>query len=175
MKDKAPDRAGQAILAVMVVLGVALAWVIVNSMRDRVVQVGDTAPNFSITTDSGQTVSLANYRGKVLVLNFWASWCPPCIAETPSLNKFQQEVAGSGVTVLAISIDRNKKMYDRFLRRFGVSFETALDPTAKISASYGTYKIPETYIIDRNGKVAEKIISDRNWTDPQIVNFVKTL
>lgn len=175
MKDKAPDRAGQAILAVMVILGIALAWVIVNSMRDHVVQVGDRAPNFSITTDSGQAVSLANYRGKVLVLNFWASWCPPCVEETPSLNKFQQEVAGSGVTVLGISIDRNKKMYDRFLRRFGVSFETARDPDAKISASYGTFKIPETYIIDRNGKVAEKIISDRNWTDPQIVNFVKSL
>lgn len=164
-----------AVRGAMVVALVGLAAAIYFGMRERVVVVGDNAPDFSITTDKGLTLTRTNFGGKVLVLNFWATWCAPCVEEIPSLDQFQQKLAGSGVVVLAVSVDRNPKLYDRFLKRFPVSFQTARDPEANISADYGTYKYPETYVIDRNGKVVQKVISSRDWTDPGIVNFIKSL
>src|SRR6516165_4693324 len=91
--------------ALEILLGVtvaALAWVVVDGFRDKTVVVGDTAPNFSITTADGRTLSRKDFGGKLLVLNFWASWCPPCVEETPSLDKLQRMFASQGVVVLAI-------------------------------------------------------------------------
>ena len=125
-----------------------------------VTNAGDTAPEFTVTTDDGKTITRDNFGGKLLVLNFWASWCPPCVEETPSLEEFARELGPEGVVVLGISNDRNEKLYRRFIQQFGITFETARDPEANISASYGTFQIPETYLIDRNGKVVEKVISN---------------
>ena len=165
----------KAIVAMIGVLLAALSWIIVKSMQEHVTQVGDRAPDFSVTTDRGLKITSANFGGKVLVLNFWATWCAGCVEEIPSLDQFVRGFNGSGVVVLAVSIDANEKRYAEFLKRFPVSFLTARDPAADISADYGTYKLPETYIIDRNGRVAQKIIGARNWTDPDLINYVKSL
>ncbi|HEV2687064.1 MAG TPA: TlpA disulfide reductase family protein [Bryobacteraceae bacterium] len=167
--------------AIAGLLGV-LAWVIVYSMQEHIVGVGDTAPNFTVRADNGMQISRKNFGGKVLVLNFWATWCPPCVQEIPSLNEFQKMMAGSGVVVLGVSVDHNEKLYQNMLKKFDVTFPTMRDPDEKYSYLYGTYKVPETYIIDRNGKVVHKYIGlpdvdgvPRPWTDPQIVNYVKSL
>ncbi len=165
----------KAIIAAIGVLLVALSWVIVKSMQEHVTQAGDRAPDFSITTDRGAKITPANFGGKVLVLNFWATWCAPCIEEIPSLEKFVHVFNDSGVVVLAVSIDSSEKRYADFLKRRPVSFQTMRDPSADISAEYGTYKVPETYIIDKNGRVAQKIIGPRNWTDPDLITYVKSL
>ncbi len=122
-----------------------------------------------------KTITPTSFGGRVLILNFWAAWCEPCVEETPSLNQFARQTAGSGVVVLGISVDKNQKLYDQFRRRFRVAFETARDPDLNISASFGTYKYPETYIIGRDGKVARKIISNIDWTDPEMIRFVTSL
>jgi cytochrome c biogenesis protein CcmG, thiol:disulfide interchange protein DsbE len=160
----------------------ALAWVVVWSMQEHIVTVGDQAPNFSITTNAGDQVSLRNFSGKVLVLNFWASWCPPCVEEEPSLNEFAKTLKDSGVVVLGVSVDRNEQAYRNFVKRFDVSFPIARDPEEKISYRYGTYKLPESYIIDRSGKVVRKFagLPERDgqaisWMDPELVGFVKSL
>ncbi len=153
----------------------ALGWTIVSGMRERVVEVGDKAPEFTVVTDDGKTITPKDFGGRVLVLNFWAAWCEPCVEETPSLNRFARQTAASGVVVLGISIDRNQKLYDQFRKRFHVAFETSRDPEANIAASYGTYKVPETYIIGRDGKVARKIISNIDWTDPEVIRFATSL
>lgn len=165
----------KAILATIGVLLLALGWVIVRSMQEHIVQAGDQAPDFAITTDKGLRVTPTNFGGRVLVLNFWASWCAPCVEETPSLEQFQRNLADSGVVVLAISVDRNEKLYNSFLKRFHPTYQTARDPDANIGDLYGTYKYPETYIIDRTGKVVQKIIGARNWNDPELVTYVKSL
>jgi len=118
---------------------------------------------------------MKSFRGRILVLNFWASWCVPCIAETPSLNEFQDAFRQSGVVVLGISIDDDEQAYERFLDRFGVDFETARDPGRKISSRYGTFQIPETYIIDKNGIVAAKVISNHDWMEPTTLRLIKSL
>jgi len=161
-------------LGILVLLGV-FSYVIFVSIHERIVQVDDSAPDFSIIADNGRTISRANFGGKLLVLNFWASYCEPCIEELPSLDQFQRELANQGVVVLGVSIDKDPKAYKRFLQKYNVSFLTARDPDNKINAEYGTFKIPETYIINRDGKVVGKIISSTNWTDDRMMSYVKSL
>lgn len=141
---------------------------------DRPQYLGKLAPDFTLV-DGTRRVKLSDYRGKVVVLNFWASWCPPCISELPSLNEFASEYSSKGVVVFGVSIDKNEHLYENFLRQRHVVFDTARDPEANISASYGTFLIPETYIIDRNGKVLEKVISDQNWMDPGFLARVNAM
>ena len=157
------------------VLLCAFVFVIFLALHERIVQVGDSAPDFSITADDGRTITANNFGGKLLVLNFWATWCQPCIEELPSLNQFQQRLANSGVVVLGVSVDKDEKAYKRFLARAKVSFLTARDPENKINADYGTFRFPESYLINSEGKVVMKIISATNWTDDKMVSFVKSL
>ena len=152
-----------------------LAWSVYGTFHERIIVAGDTAPDFSITTDAGRTITRSNFGGKLLVLNFWATWCPPCIEEMPSLNQFQKTFADKGVVVLAVSVDQNAQAYSQYLARLKPAFQTARDPEGGISADYGTSKYPETYVITPNGKVVEKIISNRDWTDPAFVNEIKSL
>ena len=157
----------------LVVLTCALVAVVGSTLRDRVVNAGDSAPDFLVTTASGKKISLDSFGGKVLVLNFWATWCPPCLSELPSLNEMAATLKNDGVVVLGISVDKEKADYDKFLKKVTLNFETAHDPSADISVEYGTFKYPETYVIDRNGKVLEKFIADRDWMEPQIVARLK--
>jgi cytochrome c biogenesis protein CcmG, thiol:disulfide interchange protein DsbE len=158
---------------IAVLLGL-LAFVIYDSIHEKLVQVGDTAPEFTVTTDAGRTVSRENFGGKLLVLNFWATWCPPCVEEMPSLEQFAQQFSKEGVVVLGISVDKDPNAYRSFLDRAQVSFLTARDPEQRINADYGTFKYPETYIINAEGKVVEKIIGDRKWTDPRMTQMIRS-
>lgn len=172
MQKSQADRTLRILLAVSFI---AFVWVIKDSFEERIVNVGDKAPNFSITTEKGRTVSVSDFGGKVLVLNFWATWCPPCIQEIPSLDQFAATMKDKGVVVLAVSVDKNEKAYNTFLARARPAFETARDPDANISSDYGTFKWPETYVIDKNGKVVQKLIANQDWMDPQLVNGIKAL
>src|SRR5712691_300195 len=163
------------LLGLIAVLAVALVWVVSGTLEPRIVHAGDTAPNFSITTDDGRVVTRSNFGGKLLVLNFWATWCPPCIEEIPTLDAFQRLMGPLGVVVLGVSVDRNERLYKQFLQRTRVTFRTARDPEENISARDGTFQFPETYIIDRSGKVVQKVISNQNWMDPEFLARVKAM
>jgi len=165
----------RALKAGIVLLMGAFVFVLYASIHERVIGVDDTAPNFTITADNGRTISVGSFGGRLLVLNFWATWCTPCIEEVPSLDQFAKEMAGSGVVVLGVSVDKDPKAYRAFLSRANVSFMTARDPDAKISADYGTFKVPESYIIDSKGKVVQKIIGEENWSDGRMLSYVKSL
>jgi cytochrome c biogenesis protein CcmG/thiol:disulfide interchange protein DsbE len=161
-----------------ILIGVLLAtfvYVIFASIHEKVIAVGDSAPDFSIKADNGRTVSASNFGGKLLVLNFWATWCPPCVEEFPSLDQFQQQFANAGVVVLGVSVDKDEKIYRNFLSRARVSFLTARDPENKINADYGTFRYPETYIIDSSGKVVQKIVGKADWNDERMIGYVKSL
>jgi len=165
-----------AILKISIgILLVLLAGVIANSFREKVVRVGDRAPDFSIVTDSGKRVTRGNFGGRLLVLNFWATWCPPCIEEMPSLDEFQKQLAPSGVVVLGVSVDTNEPAYREFLQKAKVSFQTARDPQAGISSEYGTFKFPETYVINADGKVVQKHIGAQSWTDANLIRSIRSL
>lgn len=136
---------------------------------------GHTAPDFNLTLRNGQTVTLASYRGRVLVLNFWASWCPPCIEETPALNTLAQEFPPSRVAVLGVSIDADPIAYQTFLQRYQIRFATARQPSEVLMHRYGTQQIPETYIIAPDGEVVRKLVSAADWTSPQMVDYLRRL
>jgi peroxiredoxin len=144
------------------------------NLRDSSIREGDIAPNFSIRTDQGNQITPTNFGGKVLVLNFWATWCPPCISETPSLNAFQRSFADRKVVVIGISVDKNQEKYRRFLQRFRIAFQTYRDPNATISADYGTYQYPETYVI-KEGRILRKYVSDQDWTHNDIKQYIESL
>src|ERR1700733_14869378 len=128
-----------AIKGTIAALLVALGGVVVWSMQEHIVGGGDTAPNFTITTSAGDQGTPRNFGGKVLVLNFWASWCAPCVEEAPALNEFAKTFKNTGVVVLGVSVDRNEQSYLTFVKHFDVSYPTARDPQEDLSYRYGTY------------------------------------
>ncbi len=172
MKNNTVDS---LLIGLLVISATALAWLVYSSMHQTIIEAGDKAPNFHITTDEGRQVSVKDFCGRVLVLNFWATWCEPCVEEAPSLNQLAKQTAPSGVVVLGVSIDKNQRLYEQFRQRFHLVFQTYRDPDAEIPASYGTFKIPETYIINREGKVVRKVISNYDWADPEMIRFVTSL
>jgi cytochrome c biogenesis protein CcmG/thiol:disulfide interchange protein DsbE len=133
---------------------------------------GKVAPDFTISDDAN-TIRLANYRGKVVLLNFWASWCPPCIEETPSLVQFHHD--HPEYPILAVSIDEDEDAYKRFIVQKHFDMTTVRDPEQTVAAKYGTTGWPETFVIDRNGVIRRRFISAQDWNDPEIIRYLKTL
>jgi peroxiredoxin len=168
------SKADRILLSLLAVLFVAFGWTIHDTFEQRIVDVGDKAPDFAVTTESGRKITHTDFGGKLLVLNFWATWCPPCIEEMPSLNAFAGQMRDDGVVVLGVSIDTNEQAYKRFVQSNRLAFQVARDPGADIPAEYGTFRWPETYVIDRSGKVVRKYIGPKNWMDPQIVKEVRS-
>lgn len=170
MEAKRTDTILKSALGILVA---SLILVTVSTLEQRIVQAGETAPAFTITTDGGQSVSVNSFGGKLLILNFWATWCPPCVQEMPSLVEFAEKMKAKGVVVLGVSVDKNEKTYKQFLQSARVTFVTARDPEANISSSYGTFKYPETYVIDQKGNVLEKFIGPENWSDPKVLERIQ--
>ncbi|MGD1021341.1 MAG: TlpA disulfide reductase family protein [Candidatus Sulfotelmatobacter sp.] len=137
-------------------------------------RIGSAAPDFTVH-DAGQTVTLSQLKGQVVVLNFWATWCPPCIEEMPSLVQMQQRMKTKGVTVLAVSVDVDQDNYRRFLKDHNVNLLSVRDADQKSNALYGTFKFPETYVIDRNGVVRRKFIGAVDWTQPDVMEYLGKL
>jgi cytochrome c biogenesis protein CcmG, thiol:disulfide interchange protein DsbE len=140
------------------------------------------ARDFTIQ-DSDRSVTLSQLRGKIVVLNFWATWCPPCIEEMPSLVQMQKKLQDKGITVLAVSVDDDADDYRKFLKDHSIDLLTVRETGRKtdtgviapVSSSYGTYKVPETYIIDRNGTIRRKFIGAVNWNQPEILEYLTRL
>ena len=163
------------LIALLTVAFIASLWPSFHASSGPVVQVGDEAPPFSLMSDAGQAIQLTDFRGKFVILNFWATWCPPCVEEMPSLERFHDRFAARGVVVLGVSVDEDRSAYQQFLQKTGVQFPTARDPERNVSRLYGTFKYPETYFIDRTGKVVQKVIGPANWTDQQMLDYMEQL
>ena len=161
--------------ALLAGLTITLLLRVVPYFRVYRVAVGDRAPDFNVTGDDGQGVRLTDFRGKVILLNFWATWCPPCVEEMPSLNLAHERLNERGLVVLGISVDESREEYEAFLERMNIGFPTVRDPERQVSTLFGTAKYPETYLIDREGVVIRKYIGEVNWTQPEIFNYLSSL
>jgi cytochrome c biogenesis protein CcmG/thiol:disulfide interchange protein DsbE len=136
--------------------------------------VGSAAKEFTVR-DSDHQVSLNQFRGQVVVLNFWATWCPPCAQELPSMMDMQNQLRSRGVVVLGVSIDVDDDAYHRFLKQRSVNFVTVRDPEQKVAGMYGTSGWPESYIIDRQGVLRRKVVGPINWGSPEVLQFLTKL
>ena len=137
-------------------------------------RIGTQAPDFT-AQDSDRKVILSDLRGKVVVLNFWATWCPPCVEEMPSLIQMSQKLNDKGVLVLGVSIDVDADAYHKFLTEHKVTFLTVRDADHRVPDLYGTFKWPESYVIGRDGIVRRKFIGPVDWTSPEVVDFLTKL
>ena len=155
-----------------ILFAMVLAAACYHGSRPR--RIGEVAPDFSVQ-DSDRTVVLSQFRGQVVVLNFWATWCPPCNEELPSLMSMQERTRARGVAVVGISIDVDDDAYHRFLKQRGVNFLTVRDPEQKISGMYGTHGWPETFIIDRQGVLRRKVVGPINWNASEVMEFLSRL
>ena len=133
---------------------------------------GKPAPQF-VVGDETKTVDLSKLRGKVVVLNLWASWCAPCIEELPSLLALQRQMPD--LVIVAVSIDQDADAYHRFLAKNHVNLVTVRDADQRVNALYGTAQIPETYVIDRQGILRRKFVSAQDWTSPEITSYLSRL
>lgn len=136
-------------------------------------QVGSMAPSFSAASRS-TSVKLEDYRGQVVLLNFWATWCPPCVHEMPSLEGLHQRLKGKSFKILAVSVDEGGwAAIDRFLKQFPVTLDILLDARGDVSSLYGTYQLPESFLIDKNGVIIRKYVGPRDWMDPSIISEIQ--
>jgi peroxiredoxin len=165
------------LLSGVILVAVAALILIVVSPSSRQGErgaAGTSAPDFPFQLD-GREIHLSALRGKVIVLNFWATWCPPCVEEMPSLNRLHQHIAPLGAMVLGVSVDENQHAYEKFLREHQIAFPNHRDPSRHTPSSYGTEMFPETYIIGKDGKIARKIIGPQQWDRPEMLDYLRGL
>ena len=160
-------------LGLILAAGLVLSFALPSYRQGEPSLAGRKAKDFVLQIPGAS--HLADLRGKVVVLNFWASWCPPCLEETQSLNRLQQEIAAKGGVVLGVSVDEDAAAYDKFLQDNHVVFPTYRDATKKSAADYGTSMYPETYLIDREGRFARKIVGPQDWQSPEIMRSIDTV
>jgi thiol-disulfide isomerase/thioredoxin len=137
----------------------------------------DGVPNFSLPDLSGKTVSLADYKGKILLLNIWATWCAPCVKEFPSMKGLVEHFKGE-VAILAVSHDKSREDIDSFIKTFGglpEDFVVVWDKDKTVAKMFGTEVLPETYILGKDQHVIRKIAGETVWNEPMALEFFKEL
>jgi len=129
------------------------------------------APNFTLRDLKGRDVSLEDFKGQVVFLNFWATWCPPCRNEMPSMEKLYSRMEGQDFAMLAVDLQENEDQVRRFVDTAGYSFPVLLDSSGRTGAAYQVSGIPTTYIIDKQGNVLARVVGGREWHTPEIIEL----
>lgn len=137
--------------------------------------IGSKAPEFTLKDQNGRRVNLSDYQGKAVFLNFWATWCPPCIDEMPAMETLNEKFRDRKFQMLAVSVDVNWNAIQDFYKQYGLNIPTLLDPGRQVSSRYKVFKFPETYIIDRNGIIIHKKVGPERWADPQVLAWMDRL
>jgi len=156
--------------AVALAAGILVLFAMPSYRQGEASIAGKPAVDFPLTL-AGKSEHLSDLKGKVVVLNFWATWCPPCVAETPALNRLEKYIDSRGGMVLGVSVDEDVAAYEKFLKDQSVVFSTYRDASKKSAADYGTSIYPETYIIDRHGKIARKFIGEQQWDSAEMLRY----
>ncbi len=171
------SRQWTAVIAIVTtaVFGIALAI----KLRPQIalVEVGSRAPGFpAVDLAAAQPMTFDRYRGQVVLLNIWATWCQPCRVEMPSLERLHQRFAGTDFRVVAVSVDKDgPEVVRRFVADLGLSFDVLHDQTADIQRVYQTTGVPESFVIDRQGIIIKKVIGAAEWDSPVTEILVRRL
>jgi len=181
MNSEARTRwVGRSTVAVAAVAVIAFAW----SRRDTnaPLDVGRMAPDYAGASLAGDTTRLSDLRGKVILLNVWATWCRPCLKEMPALQRLHDQLAADGFTVLAVSVDNvNFALGDpaeavrAFVHDNAITFPVLLDPTNRIENAYPVHGLPMSYLIDRDGRIRGRYLGPREWDEPEFEAEIRSL
>ena len=169
MKDKVLSA-----IALVGAFGLLLVFASPSYRQGERSQAGRTAPNFTFELN-GQPTNLGSQHGKVVVLNFWATWCPPCVEEMPALNRLHAQLEPMNGMVLGVSVDKDEAAYRKFLADYGIRFPNHLDSSSRVASDYGSVMFPETYIIGPDGKIARKIIGPQQWDSAEWITYFRSI
>lgn len=171
----------KTILIVFIIIAVAVVILLqgkdsfFTSYKPRV-KVGLPAPNFTFPGLDDKKVSLTDFKGKVVFLNIWATWCPPCREEMPSMEKLYQELKGNDFEILAVSVDAlGATAVAPFMKEYKLSFPALLDPEGTIKNLYGTTGVPESFVIGKEGIIEKIVIGPMDWSTPEVVGYFRNL
>lgn len=165
--------AKSGILMFLVFVIVSLSWALGEKPAANP---NGLASDFNLPDLSGQSIRLSDYRGKVVFLNFWATWCPPCRSEMPSMQRLYEKLKDNDFEMLAVSTDRQgKSAVKSLVEKGGYTFKILLDPEGKVASQYDIVSIPTTFIIDESGKVISKVIGSRDWAAESTIKWISSL
>jgi cytochrome c biogenesis protein CcmG, thiol:disulfide interchange protein DsbE len=155
--------------------GVALAIKLRPQLN--LLEVGSTAPDFkAVELPGGRPATIENYRGKVVLLNIWATWCPPCKVEMPSMERLHKKLAGTDFQLVAVSVDEeDSSVVNKFVQEYGLTFPVLHDQDGSIRQIYQTTGVPESFVIDRDGVIVKKVIGAADWDAPVNENLIRRL
>ncbi len=160
----------------LIILGagfIVLVFLFAQRKNFHRMKLGRDAPGFTLPGISGKDYSLKDFRGKVVLLNFWATWCPPCKAEIPSLIRLNHMFSNEGLVILGISEDnRGADVVVPFAKSYGMDFAVLLDPSREVGNLYSIGGVPETFLVGKDGKIKYKFVGPKNWDSPEMVKFI---
>jgi peroxiredoxin len=133
------------------------------------------APEISLSDLDGKTVTLAEFRGKVVIVNFWATWCPPCRKEMPSMQRAWQQLQANDVMLLAVHVGGNTDQIWEFASEFSLAFPILIDGSSRVSRSWPMRGLPTTFVIDPQGRIAYMALGGREWDDPELLQTIYAL
>lgn len=170
------QRQWVAVLATLASVGFAVVLVAKMRPRTAVLEPNQPAPAFEALRLDGTVSGLAAYRGQVILLNVWATWCGPCRVEMPSMERLQREFAGTDFRIVAVSVDQEgSEVVRQFAADLGLTFDILHDPTGEIQHIYQTTGVPESWVIDRNGIIVKKVVGATEWDSPTNTALVRML
>jgi len=138
--------------------------------------VGQIAPDFTLGDLGGKPVSLSDFRGKVIIVNFWATWCPPCRAEMPSMERLYRELANEGLVMLAVNIEKDgRQTVSKYLIANPHTFPVLIDEAEVVQKRYGVNKFPESFVIRKDGVIDDKVVGAIDWAHPQTISYFRDL
>ncbi|MBU0728493.1 MAG: TlpA family protein disulfide reductase [Proteobacteria bacterium] len=146
-----------------------------NAKQPGVAEIGKPAPDFTLFDLDGKTWKLSDLKGQVVFVNFWATWCPPCREEMPSMQTLYTSMPADRFKMLAILYNDDPGLADVFTKRVGTTFPILTDPKNEAGKAYGLTGVPETFIIDKQGVLREKFIGPAQWASPQIHQMLTNL
>ncbi|NOX19787.1 MAG: TlpA family protein disulfide reductase [Nitrospirae bacterium] len=161
------------ILTVLCVFVLSFSSVAQSSPWDIDALVGTFAPDFTLQDLKGNKVSLIDFRGKVVLLNFWATWCPPCREEIPSLNKLMSQYQDKGLVIIGVSSDSSYKRLKAFARKYKINFIVLHDATITVTRKYKVFSLPTTFLINKRGRIVQKFIGAYDWTSAEVIDLIK--
>jgi thiol-disulfide isomerase/thioredoxin len=138
--------------------------------------VGQMAPDFTLNDLGGKSQTLSALRGKVVIVNFWATWCPPCREEMPSMEQLHRELADEGLVILAVNIEKNgRQTVPQLLAGNPHSFPILIDEQETVQKRYGVFKFPESFIVRKDGVIDDKVIGAIDWAHPPTIAYFRNL